>query len=73
MMDSYDAAIARRQALVEIIAESADEIARIDAALPTLQSQALEADLESGRTSLDCLAYPVIESHFLLSKTSSGV
>jgi len=41
----YSQAIARRQALVEIIAEAADEIAAIDAALPILQSQALEADL----------------------------
>jgi len=41
----YDQALARRQELIEAIALAADEIARIDAALPILQSQALEADL----------------------------
>jgi hypothetical protein len=48
----FDQAIARRQALVEIIADAADEIARIDAALPTLQSQALEADLHQAEPAL---------------------
>lgn len=41
----YDAALARRQELIEAIAAAADEIAAIDAALPSLWSQALEADL----------------------------
>jgi len=35
MMDSYDAAIAKRLALVEIIAEVANVIARVDTTLPT--------------------------------------
>ena len=41
----YDMALARRQELIEAIALAADEIARIDADLPVLQSQALESDL----------------------------
>ena len=44
--DAYDTALSRRQELIEAIAAAADEIASIDKALPTLQSQALESDLQ---------------------------
>lgn len=42
----FDQARARRRELLETIALAADEIACIDEALPVLQSQALEADLQ---------------------------
>ena len=41
----YDAARVRRRELLQIIGQAADEVARIDATLPVLWSQALEADL----------------------------
>lgn len=46
MIDEYTAARERRRELIEAIAAAADEIASIDAALPVLQSQALESDLQ---------------------------
>jgi hypothetical protein len=42
---SLDAALARRQELLEAIAQAADEITAIDRQLPVLRSMALEADL----------------------------
>lgn len=44
-LDKYDIARSRRLELLGIIAQAADEIAAIDAALPILQSISLEADL----------------------------
>jgi len=44
-LDNYVAAKARRQELLEVIAQAADEIAVIDRCLPILYSQALEEDL----------------------------
>jgi hypothetical protein len=44
-MPTWDDALARRQVLLEEIARCADAIAAIDKTLPTLKSQALEADL----------------------------
>ena len=56
MILDYDQAIARRLELIEQIALAADEIARIDADLPVLQSQALESDLNQAEPRpLDCL------------------
>jgi len=48
----YDAALARRQELIEAIALAADQIAAIDAALPTLRSVALEEDLNQAEPAL---------------------
>ena len=53
---NFDEARARRRELLEIIGHAADEIARIDADLPVLQSQALESDLNQAEPRpLDCL------------------
>jgi hypothetical protein len=45
MANEYTRALERRNALLEIIAEAANEIAEIDRNLPILQSNRLEADL----------------------------
>jgi hypothetical protein len=44
-MSGFEAALARRQGLLEAICEAANEIKAIDGRLPTLRSMALEADL----------------------------
>ena len=52
---NYDEARERRRELLEIIGQAADEIASIDAALPILQSQALESDLNQAEANaIDC-------------------
>jgi hypothetical protein len=42
---SFEAALSRRQELLEIICEAANEIKAIDGRLPILKSMALESDL----------------------------
>jgi len=52
----FDQARERRRELLEIIGQAADEVASIDEALPVLQSQALESDLNQAEPRpLDCL------------------
>ena len=58
--DKYNVALARRQELLEVIAQAADEIAAIDRRLPILYSQALEADL------LQAEEYALVESSVTL-------